>query len=286
MTDYADTIMPEPLMEYWVGLAPGAFSVAHLTRKMDLQQLYIDMCERLVQKGTLEHYNDLRGWYVPRRTDLVELDYVNTDAHEVDLWLPFEISDIVEIHEGNVIIISGAPNSGKTALFLNIIKENRHKGWDIHYFSSEMGAAELQKRLKKFPDIAISQWGFKAYRRSENFHDVIKKGPNSLNLIDFMEVHDEFYKIGKAIKKVHDALDGAIAIIGLQKNPGNDQGLGGYRTMEVTRLAVALDYGKIKITKAKNFRNPEKNPNGKMKDFKLVAGCQIIANDGWYMEKL
>ena len=49
------TIMPEPLMEYWVGLAPGAFSVSQLTRKTDLQQLYIDMCERLVDKGVLDH---------------------------------------------------------------------------------------------------------------------------------------------------------------------------------------------------------------------------------------
>ena len=271
-------------MEYWVGLAPGAFSVSQLTRKTDLQQLYIDMCERLVDKGVLDHYGNIRGWYVPRQTELDEMDYVNVEAEAVDLWLPFELSDLVEIHPGNVIILSGAPNSGKTAVMLNIIKENRHKGWDIHYFSSEMGATELHKRLKKFPDIAIDQWGFHAYRRSDSFHDVIKTGPNSLNIIDFLEVHDEFYKVGQAIKKIHDRLNDGLAVIGLQKNPGQETGLGGFRTMEVTRLALAIDYGKVKITKAKNFRDPEKNPNGLMKDFKLLAGAQIIDRQGWYRE--
>jgi hypothetical protein len=280
-----DVIIELELLEYWVGLAPGAFHVSDLSRHKDNQQIYIDRLEILVERGILERYGDKRGWYQPRKTRLEEIDYVNVGASYVDIWLPFGLSDAVEIHSGNVIIVSGAPNSGKTAIMLNVIKENRGKDWDIFYFSSEMGATELNKRLRKFPDISIDQWGFKAYHRSGDFHEVVKPGTNSLNIIDFLEIHDKFYKVGECIKKIHDNLDGAIAFICLQKNPGQDTGLGGYRTMEVARLVLALDHGRVKVTKAKNFMDPEWNPNGRVRDFKLVNGCQIVDRYGWYREK-
>jgi len=183
-----------------------------------------------------------------------------------------------------VIVFAGTPNAGKSALIYNTIKENRHKEWDQYLFNSESGAGELRKRLDKFPDMSIDMWDFKAYQRSENFHQVIKPGPNSINYIDFLEVHTDFFAIGGLIKQIHDKLDGGIAIIGLQKNPGSETGLGGYRMLEVTRLAIALEFGKVKIIKAKNFRDPADNPNGKYRNFKLVDGYNLITNEAWYKE--
>ena len=196
--------------------------------------------------------------------------------------MPFELSDLVEIYEGNVIIFAGVPNTGKTSLALNVIKENRNR-FDVHYFNSEMGGAELKKRLDLFPDIGIGDWNFKAYSRAEKFADVVRPGANYLNIIDFLEVYDEFYIVGKRIKEIHDKLKGAIAIICLQKNPGQEAGLGGFRSMEVARLVIALDSGRVKITKAKNYRSSE-NPNGLKKNFKLINGCQIIDKYDWYRE--
>jgi len=277
-------IIPNPLLEYWIGLAPGAFHVSLLSNDNAGQQVYIDKLEKFVEQGILDRYGDKRGWYIPRKVDLVEMDFINCVGEPVDIWLPFGLSDLVEIYHGNVIMVSGAPNAGKTTVMLNIIRENRHKGWDISYFNSEMSEDELQKRLLKFHDIALDKWGFKAYHRSDRFGDVVRPGKNSLNIIDFLEVHDEFYVVGKRIKEIHDRLDGAIAVIGLQKNPGQDAGLGGYRSMEVTRLALAIDHGRVKVSKAKNFRQPDKNPNGLMRDFKIVQGANIIEQRGWYKE--
>jgi len=90
-------------------------------------------------------------------------------------------------------------------------------------------------------------------------------------------------QIGGWLKDIHDRLDGAIAVVAIQKNPGNDTGLGGYRSMEVTLLALALDYGRVKVTKAKNFAG-DQNPNGWVKPFKLVNGCRIIDKHGWTRE--
>jgi len=172
-----------------------------------------------------------------------------------------------------------------TALMLNIIKSNMNK-FDVHYFNSEMGPGELKSRLTKFEGLTLEDWNFNAYERDRDFADVIFSGENSLNIIDFLEVHDEFYLVGEKIKQIHSALNGGVAIIAIQKNKGAEFGVGGNRTMEKARLVVNVEPGKCKITKAKNFINPGVNPNGWCCDWKLVNGCQfVLERSGWYYEQ-
>lgn len=280
--DFKDRILTIGELHEWINISPGEFHVSALNPDVGMQMRYEQQLNKMVKMGFIEHTGKRRGWYRPVESDLEEMDFINALDEPVNIWLPFELSEKVEIYEGNVIIIAGAPNVGKTALVLNIINENKGR-FDISYFNSEMGPGELKKRLDLFPYTSLKTWDFKAYSRAEKFGDVVKPGANSLNIIDFLEVHDEFYIIGKRIKEIHDKLDGGIAIICLQKNPGAEAGLGGFRSMEVARLVIALDSGRVKITKAKNYRS-EENPNGLIKTFKLVNGCQIIDKHGWHRE--
>jgi len=268
----------------WIDEAPGWFSVSDITSDIEERLIFTRKFETLVKTGHLERHGNRRGCYRKKETDLVEMDYINADDSPVDIWLPFEVSDLVEIYDGNIIIISGAKDSGKTCMNLNIIKENRHRFSEIHYFNSEMGSGELKKRLSNFPDISLDQWNFKAYERASDFEDVIFPGIGKLNIIDFLEIHDEFYAVGKKLKAIHDKLKGAIAIICLQKNPGQDTGLGGWRSLEVTRLALALDYEKVKIVVGKNRRDPSINPRGLIKTFQIKGGYQIIDKNEWHRE--
>jgi len=269
----------------WINKAPGEFCVRDISPKFEYQSIYTEKLEYLVGAGILERVGKKRGWYRLIESSCEELNFIDADDEPADLWLPLRLSEYVQIHYGNLIVIAGAPNSGKTAMMLNIVKENMLKDWNVHYFTSEMEAGELKLRLKKFPDIALDRWNFSAYRRGGDFQDVIKPGKNSLNIVDFLEVHDEFYIIARRLKEIHDKLKGGIAVVGLQKNPGQDTGLGGWRSMEVTRLAIALDWSRCKITKAKNWVDPEKNPNNWVINFKLVDGCRIIpGREGWQRE--
>ena len=267
----------------WVNEAPGWFSISDFTHDTAERLIMTEKFEKLLKMGYIERHGNRRGCYRKKESELIEMDYINADDSPVDIWLPFDISDMVEIYDGNLIMIAGAKDSGKTALMLNVIKENRYR-MDIHYFNSEMGAGELKKRLSNFHDIALDQWNFKAYERAENFEDVIFPGLGQLNIVDFLEIHDEFYVIGKKLKAIHDRLNGAVAIVCLQKNPGQDTGLGGWRSMEVTRLALALDYERVKITVGKNRRDPKINPRGLVKNFKIQGGYQIIDKHDWRRE--
>ena len=271
------------LLLNWVDTAPGTFSVNELTNDHTERFLLTEKFEKLVEADYIERVGTKRGTYRKKEVETELMDFKNVDAEPVDIWLPFEISDLVEIYEGNLIIIAGMKSAGKTAVMLNLVHQNMNN-WDVDYFNSEMGSKELRKRLDLFPYITIDNWNFNAYRRASKFEDVIEGGTNKLILIDFLEIHDEFYAVGRSLKAIHDKLKGAICVVALQKNPGQDVGLGGWRSAEVTRLYLSLDKGRVKITDAKNYRT-EKNPNGLMRDFKLYHGCEITSKYGWYREK-
>jgi len=234
-----------------------------------------------VDEGDLERHPKRWGVFRKRVPELEPMDFKNADENPVDLWLPFHLSEKVWIHEGNIIIVAGAPNAGKTAVILNIIRENMDR-WNVHLFDSESDAGELKGRLNKFIDLSIDQWNFDAYRRVDNFADAIFKGPGNLNVIDFLEIHDEFYAVGKALKDIKDALRGAVAVVGLQKNAGEHTGLGGNRMMEVARLVIGIDKGfplnRCTITKAKH-RKVEQSLDGCFCEFNLVNGCKFIPAD-------
>jgi hypothetical protein len=148
----------------------------------------------------------------------------------------------------------------------------------INYFSSEMGAMELRARLQKFEG-NLQHWkdNVNFRERSSNFADVVK--PNDVNIIDFLEVTEDFFKVGGMIKEIYDKLKKGIAIIALQKNKGRDLGLGAERSIEKARLYLSIEHGKIKIIKGKNWANPEVNPNGMQWSFKLVQGSKFIVMD-------
>jgi len=264
--------------------APGWFSIRDMTADQDYQKIYERKFETLVLTGHAQRHPTMRGRYRRIENELEIMDFKSVEATPVNIWLPFDLDDLVEIYPGNMIIIAGGKSCGKTAVMLNLAYENQSM-WDVHYFNSEMGAQEMRKRLDLFPYMTIDQWKFTAYRRAENFGDCIDGNEGKLILIDFLEIHDEFYAVGRQIKAIHDNLNGAVAVVAIQKNPGSDVGLGGWRSAEVSRLYLSLDRGRAKITDAKNFKDPEKNPNGWVRDFKIKHGCQITCPHWWGRKK-
>lgn len=240
-----------------------------------------------VRKGSLIATGKKTGIYRKIEQDENIIDWQNAVDDEYEIRWPLNLHELVKMYPGNIAVIAGASNVGKTSFLLEVIRLNQFKR-NIIYFNSEMAASELRLRLLQFAEVApLDRWKFKAVERSQNFADVID--PDAMNVIDFMEVYDEFWKIGAWIRDIHQKLKTGIAVIAIQKKAdtkavANDYGRGGELTLEKPRLYLAMDRGKIKIVKGKIWRRHDMNPNGLMRRFSLVGGWKFLPQTDWLTE--
>jgi len=262
------------------GVFSTTFCYQALNATIKSQKSHIRMVlSRMVEEKLIERVKGKAGNYRVIERDCDKINFLSAVTDSLSIRYPFGIHRLVETNPGDVMVFAGSPNAGKTAALLNFVRLNQ-EGFEVHYFSSEMGESELRKRLSKF-DCPLESWRFKPWERSGDFPDVIRPGEKIINVIDYMEVHDEFWAVGGVLADIHKRLKGAVAVVALQKNPGNEVGLGGFRGLEKPRLYVAMDSGRIKIIKGKNWAT-EENPTGLCKNFKLIGGCKFIESGGWY----
>ena len=267
----------------WVVSSSGDFLSSQVVKDLNLssrvdKKNLSKVLGRLVNEGLIERVSSKHGCFRRIERDAQLLDWRSADASTVlDLKWPFGLERLANLFPGNIIVVAGAPNAGKTALLLNLIRLNMTKH-QITYFSSEMGPEELKLRLRNFEDLSPDDWNFGAYDRSSNFADVIQ--PNAVNIIDYLEVTTDFYKVGGEIKAIHDKLDKGLAVIALQKKRGAELGRGAEFSLEKPRLYLSMDDGELKVIKAKNWGEESKetgqNPNGKVFYFSLVGGCKFV----------
>lgn len=272
----------------FVSVTSGQFSVTECDKEVGIRDKR-DMANRrkvisrLVAEKVIEPVGNKNGVYRKVEDDCPEIDWTKADTSFLKIWLPFELDRIAGVQPGNILCFAGAKDSGKTACLMNMAYENRER-FKVHYFSSEMGPAEFKLRAMKYPHISPDQWGIGFHERADNFEDVIRRGPGNLNIIDFLEIHENFYLISKTMASLHSRLEGALAVIAIQKDPHADLGRGGSFSLEKPRLYVALDHGRAKVISCKNFR-PDSitgNPRGKEYTFKLIDGCRFKKEQGWH----
>jgi len=276
----------------WINLSWGWFSLPQIYESLAFsvedKANVRKILSRLRQEKVIETSQTKYGWYRLPDMDCEQIDWRKSSGTPLDIKYPFEIEKMVNTYSKNIIVIAGEPNYGKTAFLFNFIKLNMDKH-DIHYFSSESGTGgdELKIRLSKFTDIKEEDWKFTAWERSSNFSDVIK--PDSINVVDFLEIVDEFWRVGEYIKLIYDKLNKGIAFVAIQKNMGRELGRGGGLGTEKPRLYLALGRdpetheNKIKIIKGKNWSGKQ-NPNYQALRFKIINGAQLMPTSYWCYE--
>jgi hypothetical protein len=274
-------------MRDWIEITKGEFQTRDVFEELNIQKeqkaQVSKILTRLVSEGLIERTGRRTGCFRRIEKDLARMDIFENHTKLVNITLPFGIDEMVKIMPGNVIVVAGAKDSGKTAFLLNIVADNLGK-FEIHYFNSEMGAGELRARLELFDDIPFEEWrAVNFFERDENFADVIVPGEGNLNVIDFLEIYEDFWIVKKRIAEIWRKLQGAVAIIALQKPQGRDFAFGGEGSIEKARLALALEKGKLKIVSGKNWKTKE-NPRDKVMKFKLAGGCKFVQTDDWSLE--
>jgi hypothetical protein len=260
-------------------LSTDIYQCLQLSTRDDKKNVSI-ILKRMCDDGEIERNGNKNGQFRRIDNEIEPLDWKNADITPLSLRWPFGIERLVSVYPGNIAVIAGAPNSGKTSFILNFIKLNQ-QDHDVHLFSSEGGPEELNMRISKF-DLPPNEWSFKAWDRSNNFADVVR--PDAINVVDYLELHDDFFKVGGMLKAISDHLKSGFCLIALQKNSGRDEGLGGARGLEKPRLYLAMDNGRLKIVKGKSWANRGNNPNGQSIRFKLADGCKFIAESSWERE--
>ncbi len=285
--DTKETIISE-LIEKWVDFTDGGwFDIKDIYRDIGVEDRrgrvnVAVILKRLKDRGKVIPHDKKHGIYRKTKEDLVESMWKEADPmNTLKLKWVFELENYINLYPKSVVIVAGSFNAGKSALMFNFIKDNQ-ADHDIIYFNSEMGPEELKVRLSKFP-LEYSEWNFRCFERSSNFSDVIF--PDSINLIDYLEVTENFYAIGEEITAILNKLKTGIAIIALQKKRGVELGRGGEFSAEKPRLYLSIDGGfpgqfsKLKIIKAKNWVDSETNPNGMTLSFKLVGGWHFLREE-------
>ena len=231
---------------------------------------------RLKAEGVIESTNG--QWRV--KNMVAELiDYTKAEGIPVNFKWPFGIEKYVKMFQHNIAIVAGAKDAGKTAFLLNTVLLNMYDH-DISYFSSEMYADEMRDRLLGFEKagmMGLADWRWKPYTRNGDFHDVID--PEGINIIDYLEVVENFAEIGRPIRDIFDKLTTGLAIIALQKNPSTSDyevrlARGGAATLEKSRLYLSMDKGKATIVVGKNRVNPRVDPVNKTWQYTLDGGCR------------
>jgi hypothetical protein len=181
-------------------------------------------------------------------------------------------------------MICGSKSSGKTAMLMNIALMNQNK-FEVIYLNSEMHPIEFKKRMKHFAP--LNEWKIKGYKCSGNFADYIDGKSNKIYIVDYMEVNENFYEIGKPIRKIHEKLGDSLCFIGIQMKGGATLGRGGDFSAEKARLYLTMDFNpdekmtKVTIYDAKEPRAPHDSVRGMFRRVKIIDGSKLSAFDNW-----
>ena len=232
---------------------------------------------RLEQRGIIErHLKDNKRWrFVDKQ--LVELDYKNLSVVKpLTVTLPLGLSLLTNLYPGNLVVFAGAPNAGKTAVALEMIKLNNGIAMPAYYFYSEGGDVELRNRLDGCEGMVIEEWNFRAFSRTADFADVI--APDCLNVVDYLEMTNDFYSVADKLTAMCNRIGNGLIVVCLQKNAGAKLGRGGSFSEEKARLYIAFDEAdgannaQAEIIKAKSWRVKGFNPNHLKTTFHIQNG--------------
>jgi len=284
----ADLMLAVETARSWVLRTGGCdFNGFVLGKEIGISEVSLrnQIIDELVDMRVIERAGTRHNWFRAVQADLSEMDWINASEQTYPLALPLELNEQAVISPGNIVIVAGETNAGKTAFILNTISANLTASGGAHeevfLFNSEMGPTEMRGRLLNIQP--AERWmGLRVYTRIRDFHQVIR--PDALNVIDYLENLDDFWLVGKRIEEIHNALGHGVAVVCLQKKKGSDYARGGEFSLEKARLGLSLSYdGFVNTCKITKCKAPAgwTNPDGMERDFRIERGSTIVWLTPW-----
>ena len=229
-----------------------------------------------------------------------------------DTMMEMDFSNDIVIREGDLILISGMSNFGKTTLCLNLCGENISKrpvlmGNEYTTFV-ENEYVPTPRFLNRLDAMDWVEWvdvdgndKFTLLPVRDDYAEHIVK--DRINIIDWVNIETgEHYMIGTILGDIKKQLGRGIAIVAIQKAEGTTAGRGGQFTKDFADLELLVDkfgnndvlltIGKVKEytksvigktyaysigkgVKILNFREVKKCPDCRGQGYKVGKPCEI-----------
>ena len=209
---------------------------------------------------------------------------------DYDTRMQMDFANDVVVREGDLILISGMSNFGKTLLCLSFCGENidqRPVLMGNEYTALDDEPAErFMNRLDDMSDINPLGWvnwvdeagmdKFTLLPVREDYAEHIVR--DRINIIDWLNLSGEYYMISPVMEAIKKALGRGICIIAIQKNEGNTAGRGGAPSKDFADLELLIDrVGKtdvlLTVGKCKESTKPI---TGNTYSYGIQRGIKII----------
>ncbi len=219
-------------------------------------------------------------WWKAVKGDTLKIKY----PQGVEDGTSFGFEDSILIYPKDLIVIAGEGNSAKTAFCLNFMVENMDT-YPCYYFTSEFNDSKFIDRMGKFDWVKIYKEDgtpkFILAEQAEHWQDVIQ--PNAINIVDWVYLDDEMWKIRTVMKKMIAPLDRGIVVAVIQKRSYKQVGEGGEGTKDLASVYFTIRNDKelkrpvLKVEKVKSSNsgvdeegNEILNPNFREWSFQIV----------------
>ena len=284
--------LTERAKEY-VAACTGEFSSTALAKDIGVvdaetrDSIMSDLCALKLVEPTGRR----NGQYIPISTDAPAISWQDAKEEYYPLRLPLGLDKMAGVNPKGMVVIAGETNGGKSYFSMLLahmhIEKNGGQHKRVFFWNSETTPSAIKNNATRI-DSDMSHWsGLVVRERASMFHQVIE--PNGLNIIDYLQVEDEFYLIGAKLKAIFDAIETGVCIVFLQKNKGAALGIGGNYTLHKPVLALSLNEmhgtNACRIDKLKApLRYP--NPEGMELDFRFNEFGRINTIVPWrYLTK-
>jgi len=214
----------------------------------------------------------------------------------------FGIEHCVEIFPGDMILISGRSNYGKTAMALSLMGENLPLMYAV-LMGSEYTASDgkispkFKRRMKRMDWVNwITDDGkprFDLLPVGADYEDYVE--PDCLNVIDWISLNGEYYLIDRVMKSIKDRVGHGVAVVVIQKNKDAEFGEGGERTERYADVHLRIDaFGDNEsLLTIGKVKSPKGRATGRMWAFEVtdyganflnireVVKCRSCWGKGW-----
>lgn len=219
-------------------------------------------------------------WWTAKRGDTLQIKW----PRGVEDNTSFGFEDSVLIYPKDLIVIAGEGNSAKTAFCLNLLVENMDC-YPVFYFTSEFNPPKFLDRMGHFDWVNIYKEDgtpkFILAEQAEHWQDVIQ--PDAINIVDWIYMEDEMWKIRSVMKNIISNLNRGIALVVIQKRSYKQVGEGGEGTKDLASVYFTIRNDKdlrCPVLKVEKVKTPNtgvdyegktiRNPNFREFSFQIV----------------